>query len=112
MYIIGIAIRSCSEDGVWDENTNIDQCQNIELIVLDDVISEELEILANTLVMDFSTPFDIIEVQEVSEELSLLTATSFAILPNDLSTSNDIVKSITRSVKLQMLPCYFKSLAK
>ena len=62
-------------------------------------MSEELNILANTLMMDFSTPFDIVEVQEVSEELSSLTTTSFAILPNDLSTTNDILQSIVRSVK-------------
>jgi len=71
--------------------------------MLDNIISNELDILAKTLMMDFSTSFDIFEVQDVSEELSILTSLSFAILPNDLSTSTHIVESIVRLVTTYLM---------
>ena len=43
--------------------------------------------------------FDIMEVQVVSEELTMLTDVSQGpILPNDLNTTNDILETLIRCV--------------
>jgi len=100
---ISLAYRYCSEDGVWDVTTNVTQCENIELSVLRDIINEQSDILAsntNTTMMDLTALFDIDEVESVSEELSILTNTSFAIVPNDLTTTNVIIETIVRFVNL------------
>ena len=86
---------------MWDVTTNVTQCQNIELIVLRDILSEQSNILSdntNTTMMDLTTLFDIDEVQSVSEELSILTDTSFAIVPNDINTTNSAIEIIVRLV--------------
>jgi len=100
---IALASRYCFEDGIWDVTTNITQCQSIELSALRDIIIEQSDILdnnTNTEMMDLTTLFDIDEVDSVSEELSMLTNTSSAIVPNDLVTTNIIIKTIVRSVIL------------
>ena len=96
---VALASRYCLENGVWDETTNISLCENNELSVLRDIVSEQNEILANntnTTMMDLTELFDINEVQAVSEELSILTDTPFAIVPNDLSTTNIVIETVVR----------------
>jgi len=73
------------------------------LSALRDIIIEQSDILdnnTNTEMMDLTTLFDIDEVESVSEELSMLTNTSSAIVPNDLITANIIIETIVRSVIL------------
>ena len=95
---IGLAYRRCSQDSVWDDMVNITQCQSIELPVINTIIRDQYDILTNTFISNFSSVFDITEVQQASEELSLLTTTSFAMVPNDVITTNEIIKSIVRLV--------------
>jgi len=94
--------------------TNVSQCRNIELAALSDIINEQRNILAdntNTTVMDLTVMFDINEVRSMSEELSILTNTSAAIVPNDLNTVNNLIEEIVRlASKMHCIVCRTKAL--
>ena len=80
---------------------NITQCQSVELIALNDVLDENLDILNNNInnnKRDLTILFDIKEVELISRDVTDLTNVSTTIVPNDISTTNDIVNSLIRYV--------------
>ena len=95
MSITGLAYRRCLSNGEWDEAVNVSQCYTIEMISLNDRVNELQEILnvnTNNYTIDV---FDIMEMQAVSDELTMTTDTSLRpILPSDLSTTNNILSTI------------------
>jgi len=99
-FIVGLAYRSCLPNAEWDITINVSQCHTVELVLLDDRVNELQSILnANTDngTRNLTVMFDIMEVQVVSEELTMLTDTSLGpILPNDLNTTNDILDTLIR----------------
>ena len=77
---------------------NVTQCQNIELDILRDVISELEDIVqtrpANNTI-DLTVMLDVTEVQALSGELASHTDTTQTFLfVSDLETINDIISSI------------------
>ena len=84
---------------MWDTFINITLCQSIELMVLNNIISENQNILnsnTNNDARDLTVLFDIREVEAVSADVSDLTNVSTAIVPNDMNTTNNIVDSLIR----------------
>lgn len=79
---------------------DVTQCQTVEFMLLDDRVQQLEDTLnANTDngTRNLTVMFDVMEVQFVSEELSVITAASVGpILPNDLSTTNDILNTMIK----------------
>ena len=98
---IGFAHRDCLENSVWDTFVNVALCQSIELMELNNIISENQNILnsnTNNGTRDLTVLFDIREVEAVSADVSDLTNMSTAIVPNDMNTTNNIVNSLIRYI--------------
>ena len=94
----GFAYRNCLSNAEWDLSINVTQCHTVEFMLLDDRAHELQEILnANTAngTRNLTIMFDVAEVQFVSEELTVLTGASMGpLLPNDLSTTNEILDTL------------------
>jgi len=79
---------------------DVSKCQTVEIVKLSDRVSELNDILSsntNDGSRDLTIIFDITEVQIVSDELVKLTnETEKPILPNDLTTTNNIVNTLIR----------------
>ena len=95
MSITGLAYRRCLPNAEWDEAVNVSQCYTIEMISLNDRVSELQEIL-NTNMNNYTIDlFDIMEMQAVTDEVAMTTNTSLRpILPSDLATINNILNTI------------------
>ena len=106
MYTIfsGLAYRRCLSNAQWDVTINVSQCHTVEFTLLDDRAHELQGILNANMdngTRNLTVMFDIMEVQVVSEELTMLTdASQGPVLPNDLNTTNDILGTLIRCVKL------------
>lgn len=102
--VVGLAYRRCLDNGEWDMTINVTQCHTVEVIMLRDRVSELNNILNNNTnngSRDLTALFDITEVKVVSDELTILTNKSEdPILPNDLTTTNEIVTTLIRLEKL------------
>ena len=101
LSILGLAYRFCFQNNEWDMVINITQCQSVELMALNDVLDENLDILNNNInnnKRDLTILFDIKEVELISRDVTDLTNVSTTIVPNDISTTNDIVNSLIRYV--------------
>ena len=100
IHVVGLAYRRCLANAQWDVAIDVSQCHTVELTLLDNRVNELQGILnANTDngTRNLTVMFDIMEVQIVSEELTVLTDTSLGpILPNDLNTTNDILDTLIR----------------
>ena len=98
----GLAYRRCLSNAEWDVAINVSQCHTVEYTLLDDRVNELQEILDANMdngTRNLTVMFDIMEVQVVSEELTMLTDVSQGpILPNDLNTTNDILETLKRFV--------------
>ena len=98
----GLAYRRCLSNAEWDVAINVSQCHTVEYTLLDNRVNELQEILDANMdngTRNLTVMFDIMEVQVVSEELTMLTDVSQGpILPNDLNTTNDILGTLIRFV--------------
>ena len=96
-FFVGEASRQCSENGQWENDTeiNVTQCTNMELMSLND----QAEVVLNTFESNNITVFAISRVQAISENLTTLTNTSDRpLVPNDINTTNNVLTSLIRSV--------------
>lgn len=102
IYFSGLAYRRCLSNAEWDDAINVSQCHTVEFTLLDDRVNELQDILDANIdngTRNLTVMFDIMEVQVVSEELTVLTDVSQGpILPNDLNTTNDILGTLIRFV--------------
>ena len=95
MSITGLAYRRCLPNSEWDEAVNVSQCYTIEMISLNDRVSELQEILNANMNNYMIDMFDIMEMQAVIDEVAMTTNTSLRpILPSDLATINNILNTI------------------
>ncbi|XP_065884496.1 uncharacterized protein [Dysidea avara] len=94
----GLASRQCLEGSVWSEYINTSNCSNVELVMLNDRAGQLQDILRSTTssdTMDLTVSFEIDEVQQVSEELTMLTSTSEGrLVPNDINTTNEALSTL------------------
>ena len=103
---LGLARRVCFQNAVWDTFINVTQCQSIELMVLNNILGESQDILNSNInndTRDLTILFDIREVEAVSVDVSDLTNVSTAIVPNDINTTNNIVDTLIRYVRMYIL---------
>ena len=107
VYTAGLASRQCLEGSVWSEYINTSNCSNVELVMLNDRAGQLQDILRSTTssdTMDLTVSFEIDEVQQVSEELTMLTSTSEGrLVPNDINTTNEALSTLIRSVSMRCL---------
>ena len=100
---VGLAYRICFQNALWDTFVNVTQCQSIELMVLSNILDENQDILSNNInteIRNMTVLFDIREVEAISVDVSDLTNVSTAIVPNDINTTNNIVNSLIRYVRI------------
>ena len=90
------------EDSNWSDFINTSNCHNVELVMLNDRAGQLEDILMSTTssdIMDLTVSFDIVEVQKVSEELTVLTNVSERrLVPNDINTTNEALSTLIRLV--------------
>ena len=90
----------CLQNGRWEDNVNVTQCINMELVSLD---NQAANVLSTFLRRNATTAAALIEVQAISLELTTITKTSdIPLVPNDISTSNNVLNSLIRLVCIQM----------
>ena len=80
---------------------NVTQCQSIELTILNNILFENQNILNNNTnnnTRDATVVFDITEIEAVSRDASDITNVSTGIVPNDISTTNNIINSLIRYI--------------
>ena len=87
---------------MWSDYINTSNCHSVELVMLNDRVGQLEDILMSTTssdTMDLTVSFDIVEVQHVSEELTVLTNTSERrLVPNDINITNDALSTLIRWV--------------
>jgi len=92
---VGLATRRCVQDNQWDNNINVTQCNTVELVLLNDRANDLGDTLRNN--NNIINRDVLIEVQAISEELTILTDTpDTPLVPNDLSTTNSILNDLIR----------------